>query len=473
MLKSVAKTNAFDVHFQLLECPECGGPLEAPPEGGRVDCEYCGHLVEIVGRDVVSAAEVALPVDVTPERCAELKKLLGRSENFNVFDVDDNYPQDLGQWKGKSISFQTAYREVLPFMREAWRKALLALGGKPDDEQLQHRVYWLAATQAFLYQVFATGLLAEAADDDPAVRRRSVLETAMSRLRNTKFGYVLRCKLSRAASGVGDGESARGWLEACDPEPDSAELDTEFRIAVAAVHVAENNPQAILGVLGSDHDTVPISGKRNRLQAAVMRVHAFEISGADSAAERLFTDGYAKFGASALFGQLNSTGLAPRLRKKNLRTGKVLRVVLGLIVLGIIGGIVAGVVAAVLPDGEAQGSVTAHGGMSGGWNVALDFCALSSAYPGSAGVEITNSDNPGYGLRLIGTATLSPPWTLHVMSPQLPGGAAVVSQVNCSMFSVNVMPHGSYDPGGGNLTTDCVLLTGERVMAQAQFSSCE
>ncbi|MBW2278263.1 MAG: hypothetical protein JRF63_12270 [Deltaproteobacteria bacterium] len=473
MLKSVAQTNAFDIHFQLLECPECGGPLEAPPEGGLVDCEFCGNIVEIVGRDVVEAEAVALPVDVTIDRRAELRKLLGRSENFNIFDVDDNYPPDLGRWKGKSITFQTAYQEVLPELREAWRKALLVLGCKPDDEDAQFRVYWLAVSIAFLYEIFSTGLLAEAADENPQIRRRSVLETAMSKLRATKYGYVLRCKLSRAASGIGDVESARGWLAACDPEPDSAELDTEFRIAVAAVHVAEANPQAILGVLGSDHDRVLVSGKRNRVQAGVMRIHAFEISGNGQAAELLLSQGYERFGASSLFAQLNSTGLAPKLRKRHLRQGKVLRWVLGLIVLGVLGGIAAGVVAAFTPDGEAVGSLTAHGGASGGWNVALDFCAMSSAYPRSAGVEISAEDYPGYGLRLIGTATLSPPWTLHVMSPQLPVGAAAVSQVNCAVLNAQVAPFGTPNAGAGNINADCMLATGERVIIQTSFHSCE
>lgn len=473
MLKSVARTNAFDFQFQLLECPECGGPLEAPPEGGRVDCEYCGQIVEIVGRDVVSADAAALPAEVSDERCAVLKRLLGRSENYNIFDVDDNYPQDLGQWKGKSITFQTAYREVLPFMREAWRKALLRLSGKPDDEEAQHRVYWLAVTLAFLYEVFSTGLLAEAADDDPAIRRRSVLETAMSKLRATKYGYVLRCKLSRAASGAGDVASARSWLAACDPEPDSAELDTEFRIAVAAIHVAEENPQAILGVLGSDHMRVPVSGKRNRVQAAVMRIHAFEILGADDAAERMLTDGFDKFGASSLFAQIASTGLAPRLRQRHLKQGKVLRVILALILVGILGGIVTGVVFALVPDGEADGSVTAYGGASGGWNVALDFCAINTAYPPNRGVDVTASDYPGYGLSLIGDFAFDPPWTLYVRSPQLPGGIAAVSQASCLVLSAQVARINMPNAGSGTLNADCTLPSGERVIIQTSFNSCE
>jgi hypothetical protein len=473
MLKSVAQTNAFDIHFQLLECPECGGPLEAPPEGGRVDCQFCGHIVEIVGRDVVSAEAVSLPVDVSVDRRAELRRLLSLSGNLNPFDVDDNYPADLGRYKGRSVTFQTAYNEILPWMREHWRKALLALGGKPDDEELQHRVYWLAASMAFLYEVFSTGLLAEAAEENPQIRRRSVLETAMSKLRATKYGYVLRCKLSRAASGIGDVDSARGWLAACDPEPDSCELDTEFRIAAAAVHVAQDNPQAILGVLGTDHDRVPISGKRNRVQAAVMRIHAFEIMGDDQMAEQLLAQGFEAFGASSLFAQINSTGLAPKLRKRHLRQGKVLRWILGLIVLGILGGVAVGLTMTFIPDGEAAGTVTAYGGASGGWNAALTFCAINADYPGSRGVDVTADDSPGYGLRLIGTAMLSPPWTLYVLSPQLPGGAAAVSPINCAVFNAQVAPLGTPNEGTGTLGADCVLPTGERVVIQTSFHSCE
>jgi hypothetical protein len=242
---------------------------------------------------------------------------------------------------------------------------------------------------------------------------------------------------------------------------------------VAAVHVAENNPQAILGVLGSDHDRVPISGKRNRLQAAVMRVHAFEISGADAAAERLISDGYAKFGASSLYAQLNSTGLAPRLRKKHLRQGKVLRTILALIVLGILGGIVAAVVAAVLPDGEARGSIAAYGGVTGGWNVALDFCAINTVHAPNRGIDVTAGDYPGYGLSLIGDFAFDPPWTLYVLSPQLPGGVSVLSPASCSVFNAQVARISMPNAGSGSLMADCTLPTGERVIVQTSFNSCE
>jgi LSD1 subclass zinc finger protein len=54
--RAALSTTAFSRTFRLLLCKQCGAPLQLPPEGGSVQCSYCGTTSQLVPKPRVDPA---------------------------------------------------------------------------------------------------------------------------------------------------------------------------------------------------------------------------------------------------------------------------------------------------------------------------------------------------------------------------------------------------------------------------------
>jgi hypothetical protein len=157
---------------------------------------------------------------------------------------------------------------------EAWKSAVALLQQQPTEHN-QKRVFWLA-------QLTGTPVL-NLGRNDPA-RGRAIRETALELLPDPGHKQILRCALSRAASLHHDVASAEQWLAACDPYPGNLTLDTDYRLSVACLSLAQGRWGVILEVLGNQPEAIPIDYGRDFL-AGLLRVHACEELGYTQAAD--------------------------------------------------------------------------------------------------------------------------------------------------------------------------------------------
>ncbi len=145
----------------------------------------------------------------------------------------------------------------------ATRKGLLA---NPADLGAADRLVWL------------TVLMRNSLIGADETRVRALLEGALEGLMLPRHRQGMRCHLARGAVRENDFASAEQWLAGCDPHNDDLAADSAFRVSVAFLATARNQPQAVLSVLGGRFEDVPIDDSLDAV-ATVLRANAWEKQG--------------------------------------------------------------------------------------------------------------------------------------------------------------------------------------------------
>ena len=102
-----------------------------------------------------------------------------------------------------------------------------------------------------------------------------MLETSLDTLFLPRHKQVIRGLLSSAAAKEGDLQAAERWLAPCDTRSDDLETDSAYRNARAYIDTIRTDYRAVLAVLGSTDDEVPIMDARDPV-CAVLRANALE-----------------------------------------------------------------------------------------------------------------------------------------------------------------------------------------------------
>jgi hypothetical protein len=240
--------NKLDVAIRVLACQRCGGPVQALPAGGTFPCAFCGALLVLAPRARHALGAPTLP---EPERLKLLSTQVSVDHSRGVTE------------------FSHFVRDGLhdpAFLDEAlavWNELRAKLQVTVDSD---------AVDRFFVF----TKVVADQLPD--AERKRAVLETAVETLPNASDRHVMYARLARVAINEGELDAARAWLALCDTHSIVIEADTELRIALARLALAERDYPTVLEHLGPRDGALPIHD-RGRMLAAVYRAHAYESLG--------------------------------------------------------------------------------------------------------------------------------------------------------------------------------------------------
>jgi hypothetical protein len=176
------------------------------------------------------------------------------------------------------------------------------------DERIasEHRMVYGSAVAANVYRTKHDHL-----------RARAVLESALETVRQPAYRALVLGRLARLAAFEGAPELAERWLAAM-PELRVAELDTDVRVARAAIARAKGDSKAVLEALGPEQSFVGAS----RTVAMALRVDAHERLGDLREARRIYRRG-SRGNAFAFGAAINTFELAPRTRKRTVVVGVV------------------------------------------------------------------------------------------------------------------------------------------------------
>lgn len=259
--------NAYTTEIRALLCTRCGAPITLPAAGNIFQCKYCGVSGTVEDR---RAPEPPRAAPGPQEEYARLMKLRMQYQQGPTALAPYGFvpPQDVAYLAGLRPPHSLG-----PWF-EAWKQAvaLLQASGSPLD---QMRVAWLARSVSAVY----LGLV----NSDP-LRARAVLETALDLLRDPGHQHMMCCQLSGLASSVGDTESARRWLERCDPYSPWLSLDTVYRIAAAKIHLALQQWDGVILLIGREPREIPIDFPCEHM-AGLYQVHAWEGLGQPAVAD--------------------------------------------------------------------------------------------------------------------------------------------------------------------------------------------
>ena len=148
--------------------------------------------------------------------------------------------------------------------RQVWGATSRHVRANPGDTAAAERLYFLTLA--------LSNVLVSARND---LGLRALHEGALEVLPLPRHRQVIRGHLARGAAKAGDLDSARGWLEGCDPASSELEMDSAFRISQAFIATATGDANALGHLLGADEATVPIVDSMDPI-AIVLRAHAFE-----------------------------------------------------------------------------------------------------------------------------------------------------------------------------------------------------
>jgi DNA-directed RNA polymerase subunit RPC12/RpoP len=291
-LGAVSKT-VFDFEVRTLECASCGGPIEAPKEGGHTRCSYCGatNVVEHRTADARAHRKPSMAEEVA--RLSRLKSQLLNPVSGHIYDLERR-PMDFGHIDPLGSS-------GFARLKSTWDQAKTVAAAPPGSEQ-DRRLCWTALRLADHYR-----------RNRDAIHARAVLETALDRVGDGGLCHLLRCRLASEAVFERDLTSAHGWLDECDAAPEVVELDSAYREALARIREAERNPSAVLDVLGRRHGDIPIQAAYD-FQTSLLRIHALELSGAMQAASEEFGRAGSSHGPGEVTAALAKAGFAPQTR---------------------------------------------------------------------------------------------------------------------------------------------------------------
>jgi uncharacterized Zn finger protein (UPF0148 family) len=229
---------SFALSLRTLLCPQCGGPVDVPVEGGAVTCSYCRFSHEVVRRPVRTkeASDSATPELPEPEWPRPMQKRLA------------------GLHPAKK----------LPIVRAAWLECYRLLH-EDYSRDLDRRLY-----------VLTIGMQSVALQLNELRCVRAVLESALEATRDEGQRQVFRAELALDAAVAGEHEAARAWIDEIDAAfLGVAEIDTGVRLAQAVLALRERRPLDALGLLGNAPGEVPFA-RRAEIFARLLRVEAFE-----------------------------------------------------------------------------------------------------------------------------------------------------------------------------------------------------
>ncbi|MBX3270510.1 MAG: hypothetical protein KF729_09630 [Sandaracinaceae bacterium] len=240
----------FTTEIRVLLCDGCGAPIEAAPQGGQVQCAYCRAQNTVRLRPRASAlAPPRMPIADADRwrllRMQDGKPLVAPPALASLIDGTGLHPAKVEE---AFHIYQQTKREV-----EA-----------THSPEAAERLYFLTLvidTHLAIAQDFS--------------RRRAVLETSLDTLTLPRHQQVVRCLLATAAAKEGDLASAEQWIAPCDPMSQDLEADTAWRCARVFLDTLRGDFRAVLHVLGTVDDQVPIADAWDPT-AAVFRANALE-----------------------------------------------------------------------------------------------------------------------------------------------------------------------------------------------------
>ena len=243
----------YSARVQAILCASCGAPLPAAVPGGRIRCDHCGTINAIEGRDDSS---------------------LSSGDDFA--GTPEQYFALLRAQDGQPLAIPASVRRFLRAGRiapERLRDALeLFVATRDEVRRLRSPE---AAERLYALALVLASHFAGARDH---TRRRAVLETALTVLFLRRHVQVVRCMLAEAAASEGDLEAAKAWLEPCSPRTGELESDSALRVASALYYTVTRDFDAVLRLLGTVDEQVPIHDARDPM-AAVLRANALEKKG--------------------------------------------------------------------------------------------------------------------------------------------------------------------------------------------------
>jgi hypothetical protein len=252
----------YSVHVRMLSCEHCGAPLEAPIEGGHVQCGYCNaaHVVQsrsllpIAGHDARELSE--------QQRLATLRAQRGEIQA---------HPAELRHLLRRGKLDPSRVDEALKRFHSS-----RATAQERGDEASERLLFSLALLLANHYG---------AAQDH--ARARAILESAVETLRTPRYRQSTYGMLARLAARVGEHESAAAWTQMLDSRSTDLPTDTAYRLTHGFILSYQGQHAGVLDLLGSNGDEVPIDAMSREL-CTLLRCHALESTqGVDVAAGEL------------------------------------------------------------------------------------------------------------------------------------------------------------------------------------------
>lgn len=253
----------FDYDLRVLLCSSCASPMEMPVGGGEVTCKQCGARQAVAGRPSLRTAPRAAPAGAG-DLAAQLAS----------YDPDtDPYGYGAAPPGLEGVDTRDPFdAEKLKLARQAYPGELQRLTSSSRSFDDERRVYWLTTHMANMFIA-----------QDQRLAARAARETALEALTDPGFRTMLLYAMTRNAAAEGNGGAAEQWLAQCDADPDTIAHFSSYRVARAAVALANGRAEVALDAVGPDANAVPMVGTLRPL-AAFARVAALELMGSDEAA---------------------------------------------------------------------------------------------------------------------------------------------------------------------------------------------
>lgn len=244
----------FRHDIRVLLCDGCGGPLEVPTGGGSTTCRFCGAQVHPTPREEI---DLALPGATEADEIIRLEIL--RAQHKKPSSVTSSLAEE---------NFDLAF--------DLWKRSYGEI-----------RASYAAATESTL-AARCLDLVNHHATRVELAKGRAIVESTLEQVRSRRHVQSLRCWMARMAIVGDDRVSAEQWLARCDPRSEDLEMDTTYRVSVAALELARGDPAAVLFQLGDRGGEVPLLSAYSSL-AALLRADALErLRGPEAGAEELF-----------------------------------------------------------------------------------------------------------------------------------------------------------------------------------------
>jgi hypothetical protein len=284
------RTTNFTAEIRIFLCEACGGPLDAPLQGGQFACTYCRVINMVSSRDerpTLGMPAVPMPID--------------EGERVRRLQMQD----------GRPLVPPPSLMALIPHGQiEPWRvqEVFAVYQGTRKEVRATHSPD--AGERLFFLTLIIANYLGSAKED---ARLRAVLETALDTLELPRHRQVLRGMLSRNAVREGDVMAAERWLAPCDARSDDLMSDSAFRVSRALLDTARGDHRAVIAVLGPTEQHVPIDDTMDS-SAAVLRANAFEKSGDVNAAVQVLQTRMGKAGPTGRAAIEAFIRLTPSLR---------------------------------------------------------------------------------------------------------------------------------------------------------------
>lgn len=242
------EVGVYSHDIRVVVCETCDAPLPVPITGGSTTCAYCSSTFEIVAR-----RQHRLGHDNPVDEAARLERLRAQDRGLIRMPPDIVPMMKLGGLTSESI--EDAH--------ELWKTTRGLLRRQPTPE-LARRFYYLTELVADYHNWKKQRVVA-----------RSYLETALDDLDEPRYLQPLYCWIARNAFMCDDLESARAWLDMCDPSPDELGMDSAYRFTLASISLHTGDYPAVLEALGEPEQRIPLNANYNHI-AILYRAHAME-----------------------------------------------------------------------------------------------------------------------------------------------------------------------------------------------------